>query len=96
MKKLLSFVLSILMILMLQPYPAAAERPSASQDPVPAESRVVLTIGDNSTRSGNRYNKDLGLWQYLADLVGVEIKYVYMSADDYAAGLAKKKKKARQ
>ena len=88
MKKLLSFVLSILMILMLQPYPAAAERPSASQDPVPAESRVVLTIGDNSTRSGNRYNKDLGLWQYLADLVGVEIKYVYMSADDYAAGLA--------
>ena len=76
------------MILMLQPYPAAAERPSASQDPVPAESRVVLTIGDNSTRSGNRYNKDLGLWQYLADLVGVEIKYVYMSADDYAAGLA--------
>ena len=82
MKKSLPFVLSILMVLLLVPYPAAAGGPASS------EKRVVLTIGDNDTRSGSRYNENLGLWQYLADLVGVEIRYVYMSDDDYDAGLS--------
>ena len=82
MKRILSFVLSILMVLLLPPYPAAA---SESE---PAESRVVLTIGDNSTRSGPRYNENLGVWQYLADLVGVDIEYVFMTDEEYAAGLA--------
>ena len=41
------------MVLLLPPYPAAA---SESE---PAESRVVLTIGDNSTRSGPRYKENL-------------------------------------
>ena len=70
------------MVLLLVPYPAAAGGPASS------EKRVVLTIGDNDTRSGSRYNENLGLWQYLADLVGVEIRYVYMSDDDYDAGLS--------
>ena len=70
------------MVLLLPPYPAAA---SESE---PAESRVVLTIGDNSTRSGPRYKENLGLWQYLADLVGVDIEYVFMTDEEYAAGLA--------
>ena len=70
------------MVLLLPPYPAAA---SESE---PAESRVVLTIGDNSTRSGPRYNENLGMWQYLADLVGVDIEYVFMTDEEYAAGLA--------
>ncbi len=55
MKKLLSFILSVILILTLPPYPAAAEE------------RVVLTIADTTERSGNRYNADLGMWQYLAE-----------------------------
>ena len=81
-------MLSIFLILMLLPCPAAAEKAAASQDPPPAENRVILTIGDQSTRSGHRFDENLGLWQYLADLVGVEIRYVYLSDEEYAAGLA--------
>ncbi len=83
MKKILSFVLSILLILQILPYPAAA-----GEEAVSDENRIVLTIGDNSTRSGPRFNEDLGLWQYLADLVGVEIRYVYLTDEEYTAGLA--------
>ncbi len=88
MKRSLSFVLSIFLILMLLPCPAAAEKSDASQDPATDENRLVLTIGDQSMRSGPRYNGDFGLWQYLADLVGVELRYVYLSDEDYASGLA--------
>ncbi len=28
-----------------------------------AEEKVVLTIGDVASRSSNRYNADLGMWQ---------------------------------
>ena len=68
MKRFLSFLLTILLLLQL-PCSAAAEGSDASED------RIVLTIGDVSTRSGNRYNENMGMWQYLADKVGVEIKY---------------------
>lgn len=99
MKRILSFVLSIMLLLMLLPYAAAAEEPAsegtvsaqepgAARESSSAEKRVILTIGDKTSRSGNRYNKNLGLWQYLADLVGVEIRYVYLSQEDYDAGLA--------
>jgi len=88
LKRTLSFVLSILMVLLLLPYSAAAEKPSAPEGPASARDRVVLTIGDNSTRSGPRFNKNLGVWQYLAELVGVEIRYDYMSDEEYAARLA--------
>ena len=83
MKRILSFALAILLILQFLPCAAVA-----SEEDAPAENRVVLTIGDNSTRSGPRYNENLGMWQYLADVVGVEIKYVFMSDEEYAAGLA--------
>ena len=100
MKRSLSFMISILLILMLLPCSAAAGAPAGSGGPAAAEGaaaagksdaseeRVVLTIGDSATRSGPRYNEDLGLWQYLADLAGVEIRYDYMTSDEFAAGLA--------
>ena len=52
------------------------------------EERPVLTIGDRDDRSGNRFDANLGMWQYLADLVGVEIRYVYLTPEEYAAGLS--------
>ena len=82
MKRTLAFILSIFMILMLLPRYASAGEPASAQE------RVVLTIGDSSVRSGNRYNENFGLWQYLADLAGVEIRYVYMSPEGFAARLA--------
>ena len=94
MKKTLSFVLSILMVLLLLPYPAFAERPAAPKTPSAPEkssqekNRVVLTIGENATRSGPRYDENLGMWQYLADQVGVDIQYVFLTDEEYAARLA--------
>ena len=87
MRKTLSFVLSVILILLLLPYSAAAEEPVTVESETAGE-RVVLTIGDSSVRSGNRYNENFGLWQYLADLAGVEIRYVYMSPEGFAARLA--------
>ena len=72
---------------MLLPCSAAAEEPAAEESETTGD-RVVLTIGDSSVRSGNRYNENFGLWQYLADLAGVEIRYVYMSPEGFAARLA--------
>ena len=82
LKRTLSFVLSIIMVFLLLPCSASAA------ETVPDESRVVLTIGDLATRSGSRYAEEWGLWQYLADLVGVEIRYEYMSAQEYKFRLA--------
>ena len=56
--------------------------------PVSAAERPVITIGDNVNRSGSRYDEERGVWRYLADLLGVDIKYVYMTDEEYAAGLA--------
>ena len=67
---------------------ASVEETAGSAETSGAEERVVLTIGDLATRSGNRYDENLGLWQYLAELTGVEIRYIYLSTEDYAAGLA--------
>ena len=61
---------------------------SAAEEYASAEDRVVLTIGDTSTRSGGRYHENMGLWRYLADLVGVEIQYDYMAPEEYNARLA--------
>ena len=68
--------------LLLVPFPASAE------ESAPGEKRIVLSIGDTTTRSGWHYNENLGMWQYLADLLGVEIEYIYMPPEEYAAGLA--------
>ncbi len=82
MKKTLSFMLSVCMLLLLLPCSAGAEEAAA------AENHTVLTIGDLVTRSGAHYNENLGMWQYLAELVGVEIQFVYMTQSEYAAGLS--------
>ena len=76
MRKILSAGLILsLILLLLSPAFGEAQRP-------------VLTIGDSSGRSGNRFNDQLGMWQYLEDLIGVEIQYVYLSADEYDAAIA--------
>ena len=76
MKRTLSIVPVVLLILMLCSGFASAE------------DRVVLTIGDSTTRSGNRYNSEMGMWQYLAEQAGVEIQYVYMTPEEYASAMS--------
>ena len=76
MKKTLFFVLAVLLSLGLK---------SAAL----CEERTVLTIGDQNDRSGTRYNEDLGMWQYLADRANVEIRYVYLSPDEYESALSR-------
>ena len=76
LRKLLSLALSVILILTLLPCP------------VSAEDRVVLTIADTTERSGNRYNADLGMWQYLAEKVGVEIDFSYITPEEYESRLA--------
>ena len=66
---------------------AVAEGSAAAEETADAKERVVLTIGDLATRSGNRYDENLGLWQYLAELVGVEIRYVYLSTEEWTQRL---------
>ena len=80
MRRTLSLILSlsILLILLL---PGIAD----------AESRVVLTIGDITDRSGSRMDGDdqLGLWQYLEDQLDVEIRFVYLTDEDYPAEICR-------
>ena len=56
--------------------------------PVYGEDRVILTIGDSTSRSGSRYSADLGLWQYVAERAGVEIRYSYLSQEEFASALS--------
>lgn len=73
-------MLSILVLLLILPYSAAAEESSPGE-------RIVLTIGDSTSRSG-RFNEDRDLWKYLEDLLGVDLQYVYMTPEEYEARLA--------
>ena len=79
MKRALVLALLLAVSMMLPPPRAAS-----------AEERIVLTIGDVSDRSSKRVDGEnqLGMWRYLEDLLGVEIRYVHLTADDYASGLA--------
>ena len=78
MKKILSLLLALGMSL------AALSCPALGED------RPVLTIGDVTDRSSKRVDGEnrLGLWSYLEDLLGVEIRYVHLTPDAYASGLA--------
>lgn len=77
MKRVLSLVLSLSFLLtVLLPCTASAE------------DRPVLTIGDSTERAGSRYDENLGMWQYLAERLGVEIRYLYLTPDEYASRLA--------
>ena len=73
-------VLSLLLVLALCPLLSC---------PALGEDRPVLTIGDLETRTSNNIDKEnpLGMWQYLADLLGVELRYVYLSPDAYVTAL---------
>lgn len=88
-EKILSVAFSIVMILMLLPCSAAAEQtaeePSAG---AAAGDRIILTIGDMSTRSGNRYNEEKGMWRYLAERLGVDIRYDYIPPEEFSSRLA--------
>ena len=80
MKRSLSLMLSVLLLLLS----CSAALGSASAE----EPRIVLTFGDQTTRSGTHINVELGMWQYLEDLIGAEIQFKYMTQEEYAAGLA--------
>ena len=75
-RQILSLALAVLLSLMVLNCPAAAE------------DSAVLTIGDSTTRSGNRYDSGKGMWQYVADQAGVEIRYVYLTPEEYASAMS--------
>ena len=79
MKRALVLALLLAVSMMLPPPRAAS-----------AEERIVLTIGDVNDRSTRRIDGEnqLGMWRYLEELLGVEIQYVHLSAEDYASGLS--------
>ncbi len=54
------------------------------------DTRIVLTIGDMHDRSSARMDGEnqLGLWRYLEDQPGVEIRFVHLTPEVYAAGLS--------
>ena len=76
MKRFLTLVLAVSLALSLMPPGTAA-----------GEERIVLTIGDVNSRTGADEDP-LGMWQYLEEKLGVEIRYVYLSPEEYASGLA--------
>ena len=77
LRKTLTAALAVLLgMLAFLPYPARAD------------GRPVLTIGDIKDRSGRDYDDRMGMWQYLEDQLGVDIRYVPLTQEDYAAGLA--------
>ena len=76
MRPILSLVLAALLSLLILNSPASAEEP------------VVLTIGDSTTRSGSRFDAGRGMWRYLAEQAGVEIRYIYMTPEEYASAMS--------
>ena len=58
--------------------------------PVRAEERPVLTIGDVQTRSSSRVDgeEQVRFWRYIEDQLGMDIQFVYMTSEVYAAGLS--------
>lgn len=79
MRKILSLILAGIFLL-----GTAAGLPAAAEE----QNRTVLTFCDCTSRSGNRYNPDLGMWQYAAEKAGVEIRFVYLTPDEYAAAMS--------
>ena len=79
MKRILSLALAACLML-----PAVISGAFAEED------RPVLTIGDVNDRSSKRVDGEnqLGIWQYLEDLLGAEIRYVHLTPERYASGLA--------
>ena len=79
MRRSLSLILSILLLLLS--CPAALGEASSG-------ARPVLTIGDSTTRSGSQYDPEKGMWKYVAEQAGVEIRYIYMTPEEYTAAMS--------
>ena len=81
MKRTLALILTISLLLLS--CPAAVGEASSG-------ARPVLTIGDVQVRSSARVDgeKQVGLWRYLEDQLGMEIQFVYMTPEAYSAGLS--------
>ena len=80
MRKICALALSVsLLLALILPCAAFAEG-----------ERVVLTIGEKTQRNNPRMSGDgqLAFWKYLEDQLGVELRLVYLSGEDYAAGMA--------
>ena len=79
LNRIISFALAFLILLVLI-------IPCASF----AEERVILTIGDITYRANPRMSGDdqLDIWKFLEEQLNVEIRLVYLSSEDYAAGMA--------
>ena len=74
MKRILPLILSAVLGLLLM-------------GPALAEDRPGLTIGDSTTRTGSTFHPELGMWQYVAEQAGVEIRYTYMTPEEYASAM---------
>ena len=75
-RRILSLVMAVLQCLIMLNLPAFAE------------DRVELTIGDSTTRSGSRFDPNMGMWQYVSEKAGVEIRYVYLTPEEYATAMS--------
>ena len=53
-----------------------------------SETETVLTIGDIRTHDGVDGEEQLGVWSYLEELLGVEIRFVYLTPEEYASAMA--------
>ena len=81
MARILSLILAACLCLLLLPTNVGVAG---------AEERIVLTIGDWDDRSTNRYDgeKQLGIWRYLEEQLGIEIRYVPLSEGQYETAIA--------
>ena len=70
LKRIMSFVISVFLILALLPCSASAGQAGEQPAEAAAGDPVVLTIADMNTRSGNHYNGEMGMWRYLAERLG--------------------------
>ncbi|MBR6707734.1 MAG: hypothetical protein IKI84_13825 [Clostridia bacterium] len=57
-RRILSLTLAVLQCLIMLDFPASAE------------DRVVLMIGDSTTRSGSRFDPNKGMWRYVSEKAG--------------------------
>ena len=81
MKRFLSLILPVFLLLLFCP---------AAVGEAPSDARPLLTIGDVSVRSSSRVDgeKQVRFWRYIEDQLGMDIQFVYMTPEVYAAGLS--------
>ena len=79
---------AILVMCLCMPLLSVKSNTAIAQDN--ARERIVLTIGDWDDRSTSRYDGEnqLGIWRYLEEQLGVEIRYVPLSEGRYETAIA--------